>query len=242
MSKQIKKILIPLATLVITTIPVYLIFIHPWPQTVEGTIRDSATSSTIRGAKVSLADHTFITGDDGKYYFEEAVKPRRYQIRVEKEEYEAYSGAIVVRDETIIHDIEITLKRQPPLAAMVRIDVPQQNAFVPQLITVSGVASAVPSDHHYWIVVHPIESSGWWPQSSEFSPNLPDSSWRVQANLGKVIEDKGKVFEITAVLANQDAHGKFVEYLQHGIDIGEYPEVPRPSGTEIIAQVTVTRE
>ena len=89
--------------------------------------------------------------------------------------------------------------------------------------------------------MHPIGSSGYWPQVSEIIPNKKTGQWAQPVNLGTP-KDKGKSFEIIVVSANQSAHDSFNNYLIESKINNEYPETPLPQGVNILTLNMVTRK
>ncbi len=107
-------------------------------------------------------------------------------------------------------------------------------------LQVKGNASDVPDGHHLWVVVHPVKSSGYWPQGGELYPSPRDNSWEVTTYLGEEKKGFGEKFEIILSIANENAHKEFVQYLADGPSKG-YPEKPLPSGVIQIDRITYTR-
>ena len=107
-------------------------------------------------------------------------------------------------------------------------------------LTVKGKAANCPSGYHLWVVVHPVLSSGYWPQSGEIFPSPRDNSWEVKVWLGEVKKGIGEDFQIILGLANDEAHKYFVKYLEDGPKQG-FPEKPIPDGVIQIDRITYKR-
>lgn len=226
-----------------TLTAVYFTVFYKPPQTVEGMIRDSTTNRPIGGVTVVLKDKQFVTGDDGRYVFEKAIKPGHHRILAKKEGYSDFSGIVKVIDEGVVYDLTVTSKDPQPMsspAAEVTIDRPKSGEQVGQNISISGRVSGPTSDRHLWLVVHPVGSLGWWPQGSEFIPDPSDGSWEVPVTIGDP-RDIGKRFEVAVISATDNANDEFGEYLREGNLASKFPEQPLPQGARILAKVTVVR-
>lgn len=103
-----------------------------------------------------------------------------------------------------------------------------------------GKASGDLKGHHLWVVVHPVNSNGWWPQTGEFHPDSSTGNWRVPLNLGGK-DDGRREFEVIVVLANKKAHASFNLYLQKGDRTHDYPAKPLPEGVRILKKISVIR-
>ncbi|MBF0488031.1 MAG: hypothetical protein HQK98_07700 [Nitrospirae bacterium] len=102
-------------------------------------------------------------------------------------------------------------------------------------ITVEGVFSDIPAGKHLWVVVHPINSRGYWPQADALpSPN--DNSWKVTVYLGRPGDDFGE-YQIILMLADDAADKSFNKYLDEG-PTKKFPAVPLPDGTIPKYQIT----
>jgi len=122
-----------------------------------------------------------------------------------------------------------------------QIERPRNNDFIDQFVIVTGKASTNLQGKHLWLVVHPVESNGWWPQLGEIFINPSDGKWSIRATLGSP-KDIKKVFEIAIVIANRDAHESFNNYLKSGEEKNSYPAQPLPSGIEIVDKIILTRK
>jgi len=107
-------------------------------------------------------------------------------------------------------------------------------------LAVKGKASNCPKGYHFWIAVHPVLSSGYWPQSGEISPSPRDDSWETVVYLGEAKKGIGEKFQIILAIADENAHKSFVKYLADAPKEG-YPERPMPDGVIQIDRITYTR-
>lgn len=229
-----------LVVAVVAVIPVYYGFFYFSPKTVVGAVRDNTTNNPVGGVTVTFEEERYITGNDGVFFFTEAIKEKgRYQLFAEKEGYESYSGVVTAQDKDekeARKDIMIVPTGPTGPRAKAEIEIPKDGEHVEQSIIVRGRASGVPQGHHLWLFVHPVGSAGWWPQGSEFFP----PSWIVQATVGGA-QDVGKTFEIAIVLADEGAHSSINQYLKTAIATGDFPETPLPSGVELLDNIIVER-
>lgn len=136
------------------------------------------------------------------------------------------------------HDIETLFKKTK---YTVEINLPQNNEGVEQNINMEGTFSGDLLSLHLWPIVHPKGSSGWWPQNSEIIPDPSNGNWEASVRLGNT-GDVDKKFDIIIILATENAHESFNKYIQTGKETNNYPESPLPSGTRILAKVTVIRK
>lgn len=124
----------------------------------------------------------------------------------------------------------------------VRILSPTEGASVEWTTLVEGqISGALETHEHLWLVVHPANSRGWYPQNSEFFPNT-DGSWEAAVTIGRENQDRGKQHDIAVVLAPNDANNAFNDYLARGNDTGDFPEEPLPDDIRMLAKVTVVRQ
>lgn len=246
MRNNIKLIAEILGIIAIVT-GLYYSYIYVSSVTVGGVIRDAENNRPISGVTVSIKNNKNMTGDDGEFLFEK-IRPGNYVISAKKSGYKDYSGIVKVKEDTE-RDFSMSLikpkgKPRPETVdstgeLSLIINTPQNGDSVGQKIVVEGKGSGkIKQGGHLWLVVHPIGSSGWWPQDSEFFLN--GSEWTSQVTLGEA-SDSNKQFEIVAFLVDDDAHKSFVEYIEKSKSTGSFPEKPLPSGVEKLAGVTVNR-
>jgi hypothetical protein len=123
-----------------------------------------------------------------------------------------------------------------------RILSPTQGAFVEWKTLVKGqIFGILGAGEHLWLVVHPAESSGWYPQKSQIFPN-PDGSWEANIAIGRENRDHGIQHDIAVVLASNSANKVFNDYLTRGNETKEFPEIPLPEDIRVLAKVSVVRK
>lgn len=240
MSKFIQIVVASIISLIIAVITIYFTVFYNPPRTVEGTVRTKSTKQPISGVEVYIGENKIITTDDGIFVFEKTIREGYHEIKTHKEGYKDYSGTIKVKG-NIERDILIEPLILSEIPLEITIDNPTDGSYVGLNITVTGTSSGDYSDFHLWVVVHPIGSSGYWPQVSEIIPNRKTGQWAQPVNLGTQ-KDKGKSFEIIVVSANQSANNSFNNYLAESKINNKYPEVPLPQGINILTLITVIRK
>ncbi|MCP4150410.1 MAG: carboxypeptidase regulatory-like domain-containing protein [bacterium] len=146
--------------IIVMLLGLYFGYLHISKETVEGVVRDGVSNKPIKGATVVLEDNQFITGDEGKYYFEDMIRPGRYTITSQKDGYEDYAGAVTVKDITN-HDIKMSMKgkeegAQPAGEYKVKITTPTDGQSVDKSLVMEGLFSGImPREKHLWVVVNP---------------------------------------------------------------------------------------
>lgn len=107
-------------------------------------------------------------------------------------------------------------------------------------LAVKGKAGNCPKGYHLWLIVHPVLSSGYWPQSGEIFPSPRDNSWEIKVWLGEVNKGLNEDFQIILAMANEEANKYFAKYLADGPKNG-FPEKPMPEGIIQIDRITYKR-
>ena len=126
----------------------------------------------------------------------------------------------------------------PPLA--INITAPSEGDKIPRSIMVRGTISGdLPDNQYMWVVAHPHVSSGWWPQTGRIRPS--GGNWYVQAWIG-VETNVGDNFDIAVVLVNEDSDQYYQDYLEHGMETGDYPEISLPNDASIYHLIMITRK
>jgi len=116
---------------------------------------------------------------------------------------------------------------------------PHDGDSTDQGLVVRGTVEGSLGIAHLWAVVHPVGSTGFWPQVAEVIPTT-DGTWFAQILLGRP-QDRNRAFDVLLVAAKENAHQEFVEYLRTSKQQGSYPEVPLPSEVVVLSKVTVVR-
>jgi hypothetical protein len=107
-------------------------------------------------------------------------------------------------------------------------------------LEVKGKACNLPKGYHMWLIVHPITSSGYYPQVGEISPSPRDNSWDAMVWIGADKKGTNEDYYIILAIATDDGHKKFVDYINNAPKDG-YPEISLPDDVIQIDRITFTR-
>lgn len=119
---------------------------------------------------------------------------------------------------------------------------PSEGEWVEWMPLVRGrLTGKLKNDEHLWIVVHPNDSRGWYPQNSELFPKA-DGSWETTVAIGREGKDQGKKLDIAVVVAKHTAHAAFNDYLKKAFETNHYPEIPLPDDIRMLGKVSVIRK
>lgn len=160
----------------------------------------------------------------------------------DKKELESLKPKIAEQEKKISSLQKELEKYQKPL--QVTVESPKNGAPVGWKITVNGkLSSNLATNQHLWLVVHPEDSGGWWPQNSEIITGS-DLAWEQTIYIGQKDsqEDIGKKHDLLLVLADETANRKFNDYLKRASETGVYPREPLPSNVKILNKITVIRQ
>lgn len=129
----------------------------------------------------------------------------------------------------------------PTSTPQVAITSPQNGARVEQIVFVRGKSQAIPRQSVIWVVVRIPQLDRYYPQDVKAVVNA-DGSWTSKTYLG-VEGDKGKPFEILAVVAGQEAQSAFSAYLEKSRKTQDYAGMETlPAGAEVHSQARVVRK
>ncbi|MGQ9533315.1 MAG: hypothetical protein ACUVTQ_11035 [Desulfotomaculales bacterium] len=130
----------------------------------------------------------------------------------------------------------------PRSTLMGEITSPRAGETAPPRVTVQGRVSGAPVAGQYlWLAVHPHASPGlWWPQGEPLAWS-PDGTWRATVWLGGE-RDRGEPFDIALWLVGEEINQRLRDYMQRGQRMNDYPGLPLPAGTTVLATVTVQRQ
>lgn len=108
---------------------------------------------------------------------------------------------------------------------------PRRKSTVTRTIVCRGTASGIPKDMHLWLAV---EANGFvWPKEGEVLVDKNSSRWAAT-----IFEDGATAsFDVSLLLANPDGHKFIRDWLEAGIQKGEYAEMKGIPGTQRIARV-----
>lgn len=107
-------------------------------------------------------------------------------------------------------------------------------------IPVSGTSSGkLPDDMFVWIMVGPRDALGkWYPQGADHISFIDTGDWITEA---RIDGDKGKKFDIRAVLVDLGTDEKYREWFTEGNKTGNYQGLRMPDNARTLDQVTVVR-
>ncbi len=192
----------------------------------------------MKEAIVHINNETKQTGDDGIVVFEK-LKKGYSDILVEKNNYNKFSGTINIKGTENIKHIQLepvtSLIAPEPVIVFSK---PGDGTIQATPVDLAGKGKHIPKDKHCWIVVNPQGSNGFWPQTREIFLKH-DTTWTGNALLGG---NSGQLFDIHFVLADQQAHQSFNDYITNCAKKEDYPEVPLPTGARSYGFITVKKK
>jgi len=199
---------------------------------------DSETQIPIGNAIVKVEDDTKQTGSDGIVIF---YKLRRgyKEYFIAKEGYNEFNGTVKISGKENFQEARIVISEEViPGTPNISFQEPEDESTQISPVTLIGSSSNLPEDKHFWIVVNPHGTNGWWPQTGEIMIK-PNKKWSGSAQLGG---EKGQKFDIHFILADNAAHSEFNTYLSECAKTGNYPEVPLPIGSKSLGYLTITKK
>jgi len=131
------------------------------------------------------------------------------------------------------YDTISVVRRNTSDETAVKVTLPANNAAVDMIEWVSGTSQNIPAGQQLWIVVR--EGNLYFPMVDRVQRNT-DGTWRYSTTIGKE-NDRGKSFEIIAVLANSSAQATVQAWYQNPYDMQSLP-----SGMIQYSTVTVQRQ
>lgn len=162
--------------------------------------------------------------------------------KTQKEELESLKPELAKLEEKVLSLQKELEKYQKPL--QVTFQSPKNGDSVGWKTTVKGkLSSNLATNQHLWLVVHPEDSSGWWPQNSEIITNS-DLTWEQTIYIGRKDsqEDVGRKHDLIVVLADETANQEFNDYLERAQATGDFPSKPLPSNVKILDKITTIRQ
>jgi hypothetical protein len=157
----------------------------------------------------------------------------------DKEDYERLKA----EHDALEKKVEELEKRLASLTSEeVKILAPAEGETVAWMPSVWGKHSGkLQNGEHLWLVVHPNDSRGWYPQNTEIFPGS-DGSFQAAVVIGRENLDHGKKHDIAVIVADKKANESFNQYLDTGKKTGQYEEMPLPEGARLIGKVNVVRK
>lgn len=201
-------------------------------------VYDMNTQKTIDNATVKIGNDTKPTGSDGIVVFSNLS--RGYQnFTISKKDYEEFAGTTKIEGKENLQKAEIKpIGDNSPLIPSITFTEPQDESVQISPVSLTGTSKNLTQNSHFWVVVNPHGSNGWWPQTREIMIK-PNGKWSGVALLGG---DKGQKFDIHFILADNQAHNEFNEYLSECTESGKYPGKPLPSGSNSLGYITITKK
>ncbi len=138
--------------------------------------------------------------------------------------------------------IILVVHKPPPCQPALTITSPVAGAMVGLNQVVTGHASCLAAGQHPWLILQPVASSGsgYFPQD-ELS--VAANSWSTTATYGRAAPaaDNGRRFILLAVIADDKADRRFLDWLAGGAASGNYNALADLTGATVLDQVTVVR-
>ena len=120
---------------------------------------------------------------------------------------------------------------------------PREGASVPHMAQLSGVYSESYKNHELWIVVQPVQSPAYHPQTSKI-PKQSNNKWKAVAYVGRSAKHNiGEEFIIHLVSATTSASSNFNAYLIESAKRKSWVGLDLlPNGATVIDSVSVIRK
>lgn len=206
-------------------------------KNLELRVIDSVTQKPIGNAIIKIEDDTKQTGSDGIVIFYKMRKGYK-EYYISKEDYNDFKGTVRISGKDNFQEVQIVLGDESINGTPnIVFQEPEDETIQVSPVTLIGSSSNLPDDKHFWIVVNPHGTNGWWPQTGEIMIK-PNNKWSGTAQLGG---DKGQKFDIHFIMVDNAAHSDFNNYLSESAKNGNYPEVPLPNGTKSLGYLTITK-
>jgi hypothetical protein len=124
----------------------------------------------------------------------------------------------------------------------VRIRQPHEGDIVPydyEKEMISGFYAGDLAGRKIWVVVHPQNSDGYFPQRPTI---VVSDTWSIGAHFGQdTLEEKGNKFDVIVYLADSKADQVLQEYIDKAVKTEKWPGLSLPTGLVEFHRVTVTR-
>ncbi len=133
-----------------------------------------------------------------------------------------------------------TLTSMP--APEIRITYPVDGDSVPRNIMVQGTSANIPEGYQVWVLIYPHTAPLFFPQSVAATVDIR-GEWTSPAYIGLDQPDQiGLLFDIVAVLADQNAQNVFKTYVAQGMSATAFPGLSElPDGAVEYDRITVIR-
>jgi hypothetical protein len=114
---------------------------------------------------------------------------------------------------------------------------PIMNSNVGPTGLVGGTAPTGISEKFLWVFAHRSDLKYWWPQNNSLEI-APSGDWKVGVNYGGP-QDIGFDFEIIAIMVDASTNVYLNNYIDHGVNTGDYPGIALAKGEPRSLIVTV---
>lgn len=126
----------------------------------------------------------------------------------------------------------------PPPEPSATITAPASRSLISQHESITGTSQHVATDHAIWIIIVPQGVGRYYPQDP-VAIIEKNGHWIADADIGNA-HDQGKVFQIIAVVADQDA---FTQYFTTARQNGDWNGLEKlPTGAKQCDSIVVTRQ
>jgi len=205
---------------------------------IEFKVYNTETQQPIDNATVKIENDTKQTKSDGIVVFDKVKKGYR-DYSITKKGFKQFNGTVKIIGKENFQKVELSiLDELPPDVPNIIFVSPKDESAQISPVSLTGTSRNLPKDRHFWIVVNPHESNGWWPQTREIMIKT-NNKWNGVAVLGG---DKGLKLDIHFIVADNEAHNEFNQYLSECAKTKDYYEKPRPTGANSIGYITVTKK
>ncbi len=204
----------------------------------EFKVYDSKTHQPLNNAIVKIENNTKQTKSDGIVVFNK-VKKGYKDYSITKEKYKQFNGTVKIIGKENFQKVELSLADELPFdIPSITFEESKDESAQLSPVSLTGSSNNLPKDKHFWIVVNPHGSNGWWPQTREIMIK-PNNKWSGVALLGG---DKGQKFDIHFIVSDSEAHDEYNQYLSECAITKDYYEKSMPSGANSIRYITVTKK
>jgi len=205
-------------------------------KNIEFTVIDAKSKNPIENAIIKFDNDSKRTKSDGSADFN-VIKKGRKDYSVTKEKYKQFNGTVKITGKENFKEVHLLFAEHDTLVPIIVFESPTDESTQISPVSLMGSCDNLPKGYHFWIVVNPHGSHGWWPQSEVMTKQ--NNKWSSMADLGGT---KGQKFDIHFISADKQAHNEFNEYLSDSKKTGKYPENPLPTGSNSLGYITVIKK
>jgi hypothetical protein len=236
-NNTIKIVVAIIGVIGVTLSALILTGVISFKKNIEFAVIDATSKQPIENAIVKLNNDSKRTKSDGSVDFNVTKKGRK-DYSITKEKYKQFNGTVKITGKENFQEVQLSLAERDSVNPIIVFESPKDESLQISPVSLTGTSNNLPHDKHFWIVVNPHGSNGWWPQTREIMIKS-NGKWSGVALLGG---EKGQKFDIHFILADNQAHNEFNEYLSECTSSGKYPEKPLPSGSNSLGYLTITKK